>query len=52
MTVGTFRGTAGYSPEKRAWYDGSFAWDYYSLGAIILESDMTKDCFFAVKTEN
>ena len=31
--------------------DGSVAWDTWALGAIILESDMEKDEYFAVNQE-
>jgi serine/threonine protein kinase len=49
-TRGLPRGSPGYFPEGAKWNDGSSAWDLYSLGVIVLESDMTKDVIFETTT--
>ena len=50
-SVGHVRGTPGYQPYILNLRDGSFTWDVWALGAIILESDMEKDEYFVVNQE-
>jgi serine/threonine protein kinase len=40
---GTIRGALGYFPDQSKWLDGSYAWDLYSFGVLVLEADMKMD---------
>lgn len=40
-TIGLYRSTPGYFPASARWPDGSVAWDYYSLGVIVLEASLS-----------
>jgi len=44
-------GTPGYQPDSRHWKDTDFNWDYWALGAIILESDMRPNDYYQVASE-
>lgn len=44
-------GTPGYQPDAGAWDDTNENWDYWALGAIVLECDMKPNQYFSVKNE-
>ena len=44
-------GTPGYQPDSKHWKDTDFNWDYWALGAIILESDMRPNDYYEVTCE-
>lgn len=50
-TDGSVVGTPGYFPNARELRNGSTLWDIWSLGAIILESDMEKDEYMVINSE-
>lgn len=44
-TINSLRGSLPYFPQDYRWRDGSKAWDYYALGVIVIESEVTKEDF-------
>ena len=49
--MASVRGTSYYYPSDVNWLDGSYKWDMYSLGVIILEYDLQKDALANCQTD-
>jgi serine/threonine protein kinase len=45
------RGTPGYQPDLRKWFDGDKVWDMYSLACTVVECDMAANEYIKVNDE-